>query len=88
MALICSRYGVRELSAFGSAVTGGFSETSDIDLLVEFQPDAKIGFIALARMQRELSALFQRKVDLVPKSGLKAAIRQAVISSAELLYAA
>jgi len=88
VALICKRYGVRELSAFGSAVTGAFSETSDIDLLVEFQPDARIGFIALARMQRELSALFKRDVDLVPKSGLRPAIRQEVLANTELLYAA
>ena len=86
--VICKRYRVRELSAFGSVVTGGFSDASDIDLLVEFEPEAMIGFIALARMQRELSAVFKRTVDLVPKSGLKPSIREDVLSTAELLYAA
>jgi predicted nucleotidyltransferase len=88
MAAICRSYRVRELSVFGSVVTGGFSATSDIDLLVEFQPDAKVGFVAFSKMQRELTSLLKRKVDLVPKSGLKPLIRQAVLSNTELLYAA
>jgi predicted nucleotidyltransferase len=39
-------------------------------------------------MQRELSAILHRTVDLVPKGGLKPTIRQAVLSTAEVLYAA
>ncbi|MGH2560629.1 MAG: nucleotidyltransferase family protein, partial [Thermomicrobiales bacterium] len=40
---ICQRYGVRELAVFGSAVRDDFGPESDIDLLVEFAPDARIG---------------------------------------------
>mgnify|MGYP001344781863 CR=1 FL=1 len=85
---LCSSYQVRELSLFGSALTDDFTPDSDVDLLVDFQPQAKIGLLALARMQRELSGLLHRQVDLVPKNGLKAKIRNAVISGAEVLYAA
>jgi predicted nucleotidyltransferase len=59
-----------------------------VDVLVEFEPDAQVGFIALSQMQRELTGILQRPVDLVPRAGLKPGIREAVLSSAETLYAA
>ncbi|MBW2011809.1 MAG: nucleotidyltransferase domain-containing protein, partial [Deltaproteobacteria bacterium] len=61
---------------------------SDVDILVEFEPDAQVGFIILGRMQRELSELLHRPVDLVPKNGLKPEIRETVLSSAEVIHAA
>ena len=63
---------------FGSARRADFGADSDIDLLVEFEADARIGFMVLSRMQRELTALLGRRVDLAPKGGLKPLIRQAV----------
>lgn len=84
---LCRRYPVRDLAVFGSALRNDFSATSDVDLLVEFEPEAQVGFLTLARMQRELSEILHRQVDLVPKGGLKPKIRQAVFSSAEVLYA-
>jgi predicted nucleotidyltransferase len=86
--MLCQRYRVRELALFGSALRHDFDVSSDVDLLVEFEPEAQVGFMTLARMQRELSAILHRQVDLVPKGGLKPRIRQAVLSSAEVLYAA
>jgi len=85
---LCRRYHVRELAIFGSALRHDFSETSDIDLLVEFEPEARVGFLTLSKMQRELSTIFHRPVDLVPKGGLKPKIRGEVLSSAQVLYAA
>lgn len=84
---LCERYRVQELSIFGSALREDFRMDSDIDLLVEFEPEAQIGFVTLSRMQRELSAILNRPVDLVPKGGLKPKIREIVISSARVLYA-
>jgi predicted nucleotidyltransferase len=86
--LICQRYQVRELALFGSALRDDFNANSDLDLLVEFEPKAQVGFITLSRMQRELSVVLYRPVDLVPKGGLKPKIRQSVLSSAEVIYAA
>lgn len=85
---LCQRYRVRELALFGSAVREDFSAASDVDILVEFEPDAEVGFVTLSRMQRELSAILRRRVDLVPKNGLKPLIRESVLSSKEILYAA
>lgn len=85
---LCKKYRVRELLLFGSAARDELSEGSDIDILVEFMPNSKIGFMALAKMQNELAALFGRKVDLVTKSGLKPSLRETVLSEAKTLYAA
>lgn len=87
LAAFCKRNAVRELALFGSALSQQFNASSDIDLLVEFAPGARIGFLDFARMQRELAALLGRKVDLVPKAGLKSAIRSEVLESARVIYA-
>ena len=84
----CRRNHIRRLSVFGSALHDDFRPDSDVDVLVEFEPDAEIGFMALARMRRELSLLVGRPVDLVPASGLKPLIRDRVLASAEVVYAA
>lgn len=85
---LCRRYRIRELSLFGSALRDDFGPGSDVDLLVEFEPDARVGFLLLGRIERELGALFGRKVDLVPKRGLRPPMRGAVLDSARVLYAA
>ena len=84
---LCRKYQVRELSVFGSAVRSDFGEHSDVDLLVLFEPEAQIGF-EFVRLQRELEEVIGRKVDLVPKDGLKPLIRDEVLASAQVLYAA
>ena len=83
----CRRHHIRSLSIFGSVLREDFGPDSDADVLVEFEPEAQVGFIALSQMQRELSELLQCPVDLVPKEGLKPKIREAVLSSAEVVYA-
>lgn len=85
---ICARYAIHELAIFGSAVTVSFRPESDVDLLVEFKPEAHVGFLMLSRLQRELSSLLNRQVDLVPKKGLKDHIKKEVLTSAKVLYAA
>jgi predicted nucleotidyltransferase len=84
---ICRTYGVRELALFGSALTDRFSDQSDIDLLVDFAPETSVSFLSLSRMQHELTDLFHRPVDLVPKNGLKPLIRDEVLAKARVLYA-
>lgn len=71
IAQICRRYGVRELSVFGSAARGTMRPDSDIDLLVEFLPEAEPGLLDHAGLMLDLSELLGRKVDLVSKNGLR-----------------
>ncbi len=85
---ICARFAVHELAIFGSVLTAAFGPESDVDLLVEFEPEAHVGFLMLSRLQRELSLLLNRRVDLVPKHGLKKHIKEEVLKSAKVLYAA
>ena len=83
---ICRRYEIRELSLFGSQVRGDSTAESDFDFLVNFKPEAKVGFIKLGRIQSELEEIVRTKVDLVPKDGLKSVIRQQVLAEAEIVY--
>ena len=88
LADLCRRYRVRELSLFGSAARGEMRHDSDIDMLVEFLPDAGIDLVDYAGLMLDLSHLLGRKVDLVSKNGLKPLIRTSVLEEARLLYAA
>lgn len=83
----CRQYQVQRLALFGSVLREDFHPDSDIDVLVVFDPSARITFMTLGRMKRELSGIFERPVDLVPQEGLKPAIREAVLSSAQEVYA-
>lgn len=85
---LCRRYQVRRLALFGSILREDFRSDSDVDILVDFEPAAQVGFITLARLQRELADLLGRPVDLVPRQGLKPVIRDQVLASAEEIYAA
>lgn len=88
LAEICRRYCVRELSVFGSAARREMRPDSDIDLLVEFLPEAEIGLLEHAGLMLELSELLGRRVDLVSKRGLKPRIRDSIIREARQIYAA
>jgi hypothetical protein len=85
---ICQRYGVKELAIFGSAARGEMGPDSDIDLLVDFLPEARPGLLGLSAMMRELSALLGRRVDLAVKPALKTLIRPQVLADAQIIYAA
>jgi predicted nucleotidyltransferase len=54
----CRRNQVRRLDIFGSALREDFEPDSDVDVLVEFEPEAQVGFMALSRMQRELASFW------------------------------
>ncbi|MBS1248538.1 MAG: hypothetical protein MAG431_00090 [Chloroflexi bacterium] len=84
----CRQNQIRQLMLFGSVLRDDFNPESDVDILVMFEKEAQIGFMALGRMKRELSALLERSVDLVPQDGLKPQIRDSVLASAEVVYAA
>jgi predicted nucleotidyltransferase len=69
---LCRRYQVREMALFGSAARGELRPDSDIDVLVELEPDHHLGLFEFDDLQAHLTRIFGRKVDLVSKSGLKA----------------
>ena len=88
LAELCRRYQVRELAVFGSAARGEMRPESDIDLLVDFLPEAEISLLEHAGLMLDLSELLGRKVDLVSKRALKPLICDSVIREAKPVYAA
>jgi hypothetical protein len=87
IAELCAKYGVVELSVFGSTARGDADENSDVDLLYVRGPNAARG-LAFFGLRQELETLLGHRVDLVPKEGLHWVIKERVLGDAEVLYAA
>jgi len=88
LAEFCRRNQIRRLSLFGSVLREDFGPESDVDVLVEFDPEARVGFFALVRMEMELSELLGHKVDLNTPGFLSKYFRDRVLEEAEVHYAA
>jgi predicted nucleotidyltransferase len=86
LADLCRRYNVREMAVFGSAATGDMRPGSDIDIMVEFHPDANIGW-EFFELEEELARIFGRKVDLGTKRSLKPWVRPRALCEARVIYA-
>jgi predicted nucleotidyltransferase len=88
----CHRWKISRLWLFGSALRNDFHEASDVDLLVEFQPEADWSLLDHVEMEQELSQLLGRPVDLVTRRAVErsrnAIRRDAILNSAELFYVA
>jgi len=88
LAEFCRRHHIRKLALFGSVLRDDFRPDSDVDVLVEFQPDASVGFFRLAEMELELSDLLGRRVDLRTPAELSRYFRDEVLKEAEIQYVA
>ncbi|MGH2460214.1 MAG: nucleotidyltransferase family protein, partial [Chloroflexota bacterium] len=64
IARFCQIHHIRKLSLFGSVLGSDFRRSSDVDVLVEFEPNVPIGFIRLAGLESELGEILGRRVDL------------------------
>ncbi|HDG97157.1 MAG TPA: nucleotidyltransferase [Desulfobacterales bacterium] len=79
-----NKYKVKEIGLFGSYRRGEDREKSDVDILVEFEPDAKISLLDFIEIEIYLSELLGKRVDLVEKSGLKPRIGKHILQ--EVIY--
>ena len=85
---VCSRYGIVELGVFGSSIREDFSDTSDIDFLVTFKPDAQISLFDIIDLEEELKKKFNRDIDVVEKEALKNPYRRKnILETSEIVYA-
>ena len=88
----CRRWKITELALFGSALRDDFRADSDIDLLTRFAPDAEWSLLDHAKMERELTEMLGREVDLVSRAAIEASPnwirRREILSTAKALYAA
>lgn len=87
VAAFCRRHHIQRLSLFGSVLRDDFRPQSDVDVLVQFDPDHVPGLFRLAGMERELSGMFGRKADIRTLEDLSRYFRDEVQSHAEVLYA-
>jgi len=88
LAEFCRKHHIRRLALFGSALRDDFGPESDVDVLVEFELSHTPGLFGIARLERELSALFGgRKVDLRTPEDLSRYFREDVLREAEGQYA-
>lgn len=82
------RHSIIKVAAFGSVLRRDFGPSSDIDLLVEFEPDRVPGLLTIAGMELELEQLLGRPVDLRTYGDLSRYFRDQVRATAQELYAA
>ena len=87
----CQRWQIKELALFGSILRPDFRPESDVDVLVDFQPETSWSLFDLVDMYEELKQIFQREVDLVTRRSLRYSLNpkrsQAILSTAEVIYA-
>lgn len=90
IARVCKRHGVERLRVFGSAVTGRFDpETSDIDFLVDYKPEAERTFQEFFALREELERIVGRPVDLIDARNVRNPyFAKSVFGSAQDVYAA
>ncbi len=86
---IAKEWKIRELSLFGSVANGNLRNDSDIDVLVQFDPDVKYSLFDIAELKRRLEEIFHRPVDLLEKDALQNPFRKKMIlKTAKVIYAA
>lgn len=87
---IIPQFHISSLWIFGSAIREDYSEESDIDLIVEFKPDARITLLKLAALQTSLENSFGRKVDIITRKAIddfmNPFLKQEILSTMVRIY--
>jgi len=86
IAEFCRRHHIRRLALFGSVLRNDFTPDSDVDVLVEFKPGARVGMIRLAGIELELSEILGRKVDMNTPGFISKYFRNKVLAEAKDQY--
>jgi predicted nucleotidyltransferase len=86
VAEFCRLHHIRWLALFGSVLRDDFRSDSDVDVLIEFEQDQPYTYFTLFDLERDLSALLGRTVDLHVRKSLHPFLREKVLGQAEALY--
>jgi len=78
------KYSIKEIGIFGSYIRDEQRKTSDVDILIEFDEDARISLLDFVHLENYLSDLLDVKVDLVERSTLKPRIGRHILK--EVIY--
>ncbi len=87
IAVFCRRRHIRRLALFGSVLRDDLQPESDVDVLVEFEPEASVGLLKMAGLELELSEILGRKVDMRTPAELSRYFRDEVVAGAEVQFA-
>jgi len=79
---VLQKHFVKDLYIFGSFARNEVREMSDIDILVDFEPDARIGIFEFIRLKRDLGELLHCEVDLATRDSLHKALRKDILNEA------
>ena len=79
---VMHRFSVKSLYLFGSVARGESKEGSDVDILVEYEPDARVGLFQFVRLRRELSSILGCEVDLATPDSLHKELRDDILKEA------
>ena len=90
IAKFCRKWKIRELSVFGSVLRNDFRPDSDIDVIVDFEPDSATTLFDMVSMNDELKGIFGREVDLLTRPAIEQSRnyirRKEILSSMEPIY--
>jgi len=80
------RASIRSVALFGSYLHGTATDDSDIDVLIDFDPQATVGLFEFVEIQEQLSEALGRRVDLLTPQSLSKYLRDEVLKQAERVY--
>ncbi|MDO9695178.1 MAG: nucleotidyltransferase family protein [Candidatus Latescibacteria bacterium] len=83
---VCRAHGTRKVSLFGSFVRGEADPDSDVDLIVEFS--GPTGLLALVRLERELTEVLGRRVDLLTEKAISPHLRDRILREQRVIHEA
>jgi len=88
----CKKWKVQEFALFGSVLRDDFMPESDVDVLVDFEPDARRSLLDIGTMVDDLQKIFGREVDLLTRKAVEQSRnyirRKEILSSIEVVYVA
>jgi len=77
-----NRQGVLHAALFGSVARGDTGPDSDIDIMIDLDPDVHLGVFEYVGLKEYIASLFDGPVDVVNREGLKPYVKPAAISDA------
>jgi len=77
---------IKKVSLFGSYIHGKPREDSDVDVLMEFIPSARVGFFKFVQIQEDIAQYTGKKIDLLTPEALSKYFREKVLNEAEIIY--
>ena len=77
---------IQSVAIFGSYVNGNPSEESDIDVLINFEPTAAIGFFTLSDIKNSLESFLKKPIDLLTPEAISKYFKDEILAQAEYVY--